>query len=298
MSMIRYQVFVKTVECGSFTKAAQQLGYTQSGVSHIISALEEELGVLLLTRDRGGLCLTADGEKLLPYFTEICNTEHRMDEKVKDLKGLNAGFVRIGTFTSVSVQWLPYLLKSFRALYPNIEFEMLHGDYNEIEGWVASGRVDCGFLRLPTKRKLDVFSLHHDQLVVILPPDHPLTAEKVITAEALAAYPFIQMDEGADYEIEAVFDALKITPRVQYTAKEDQTILAMVSNGLGISIMPELMLRHTAYPIVTRPLEIAFDRNIGIALRDRQTVSVSTQRFTDFVKQWAAENALNTQEVE
>jgi DNA-binding transcriptional LysR family regulator len=286
VSMVRYQVFVKTVECGSFTKAAQQLGYTQSGVSHIIGALEEELGVLLLTRDRSGLYLTSDGEKLYPYFTTLCNTQHQMEEAVKDLKGLDTGLVRIGTFTSVSVQWLPYLLKSFGTQYPNIEFEVLPGDYNEIEAWISSGRVDCGFLRLPAKRKLDEFPLHCDQLVAILPPDHPLTKEKTISAQALASYPFVQIDEGADYEIEAVFDALHITPKVQYTAKEDQTILAMVSNGLGISIMPELMLRHAAYPIETRPLERTFTRNIGVAMKDSQSASVATRRFVEYTKQW------------
>ena len=80
MSIVRYQAFVRTVECGSFTKAALQLGYTQSGVSHMINALEEEIGVLLLTRDRGGVQLTAEGQKLLPYFSEICSLQHQMEE--------------------------------------------------------------------------------------------------------------------------------------------------------------------------------------------------------------------------
>lgn len=110
----------------------------------MINALEEEIGVLLLTRDRGGVQLTAEGRSCFLIF-EICSLQHQMEETVKDLKGLDTGLVRIGTFTSVSVQWIPFLLKSFGELYPNIEFEILHGDYDEIEGWIASGRVDCGF---------------------------------------------------------------------------------------------------------------------------------------------------------
>ncbi|MEA5144308.1 MAG: LysR family transcriptional regulator [Oscillibacter sp.] len=286
MSIVRYQAFVRTVECGSFTKAALQLGYTQSGVSHMINALEEEIGVLLLTRDRGGVQLTAEGQKLLPYFSEICSLQHQMEETVKDLKGLDTGLVRIGTFTSVSVQWIPFLLKSFGELYPNIEFEILHGDYDEIEGWIASGRVDCGFLRLPAKRPLDVFSLYQDEWMVILPPGHPMAGLDPFPTQALTECPFIQMDEGTDYEIEAVFDALQICPRVQYTAKEDQTILAMVSNGLGISMMPGLMLHHSPYPLVRRRLERNFERNIGIGLKSLPMASVSTRRFLEHVRQW------------
>ncbi|NLU24445.1 MAG: LysR family transcriptional regulator [Clostridiales bacterium] len=288
MSIIRYQAFIKTVECGSFTKAALQLGYTQSGISHMINALEEEVGIPLLTRDRGGLHLTADGERLLPYFSQICNLQHQMEETVKDLKGLDTGLVRIGSFTSVSVQWIPALLKSFGEIYPNIEFEILHGDYDEIESWIASGRVDCGFLRLPAKRPLDTYPIYKDQWMVILPPGHPLESIDPIPKGELTKWPFIQMDEGTDYEIEAVFDALRIRPRIQYTTKEDQTILAMVSNGLGISMMPELMLHNTPYPVVRRKLEYTFERNIGIAVKNKKTLSVSTRRFLEHVCQWVS----------
>ena len=145
MDLTKYQVFLKTVECGSFTAAAQQLSFTQSGVSHAISGLEEELGVTLLSRSRGGVTLTADGWALMPYIQEICRQQRSIEERAKDLRGLETGVVRVAVFTSVSVQWMPYILKSFREQYPNIEFELLPSNYNtEIARWIHHCAQRCG----------------------------------------------------------------------------------------------------------------------------------------------------------
>lgn len=290
MNITRYQIFLKVVERGSFTRAAEELGFTQSSVSHAIQTLESDVGLPLLARNRGGVSLTADGRALLPYIAEICNAQHRMEEAAIDLRGLETGLIRLATFTSVSVQWLPYVLKSFQEKYPGIEFEILPGDYNQIEQWVAEGRADCGFLRLPSLLGLDVWMLHRDQLRVILPFSHPLAGKKPFPRSALAELPFIQLDEGGDNEIGAVFDSLQIRPNVRYTVKDDQTLLAMVSNGLGISILPELMIRHSPFPVVQCRLEKTFSRTIGICVKDKHACSASTQRFIEHVQRWVTAN--------
>ena len=290
MNITRYQIFLKVAERGNFTRAAEELGFTQSTVSHAIQTLETDVGLPLLVRNRSGVTLTADGRVLLPYITEICQAQHRLEEAAKDLKGMETGLVRVATFTSVSVQWLPYILKSFQQKYPGIEFEILPGDYNQIEQWVAEGRADCGFLRLPGAMGLDAWLLHQDQLRVIVPCSHPLAGREPFPRQALAELPFIQLDEGGDYEIGAVFDALGIRPNIQYTVKEDQTLLAMVSNGLGISIMPELMVRRSAFPVVQCRMEKTFSRTIGICVKDKNACSVSTRRFIEHVQRWVIAN--------
>ena len=137
MSMGKYQVFLKVAACGGFTRAAEELHFTQSGVSHTIAALESELGVPLFVRNRSGVTLTADGRALLPYVQALCDDALRLEQKAADLRGMETGLVRVATFNSVSVQWLPYLLKSFRAEHPHIEFELLPSNFNnEIEDWV------------------------------------------------------------------------------------------------------------------------------------------------------------------
>ena len=129
MSISKYQVFLKVVSCGSFTKAAEALNFTQSGISHAITSLESELGITLLSRNRGGVVLTADGRALLPQIEKLCAAHHALMQSAASLKGMDAGLVKVATFTSVSAQWLPSILKSFGGQYPNIEFEVVTSDF-------------------------------------------------------------------------------------------------------------------------------------------------------------------------
>ena len=297
MSLAKYEILLKVAECGSFTRAAQQLNFTQSGISHAVSSLETELGTTLVVRSHGGVSLTADGRALLPYFQEMCALQHQLEQKAADLRGLDTGLVRVATFTSVSEKWMPYILKSFQELYPKIEFELLPSNFNsEITEWVAHGQADCGFVSLPVESHLDSWLLQRDQWKVIVPCNHPLAGRDPFPPEALEKYPVILLDEGDDYEIQEVFDTLNIRPNIQYTVQQDQTILAMVSSGLGISIIEELMLQRCVYPLVSCRLPRPFYRNIGICVKDKNALSLSTQRFIDHVRHWVLINGgLNSQ---
>ena len=146
----KYMAFVKTVEYGSFTKAADMLHYSQSGVSRMIHDLEQEWKVVLLERGKAGVRLTGDGIKILPHAKAVCMEYEKLQMQVDELNGLRSGMIRIGTFSSVATHWLPNIIKEFQKDYPGIDYELLLGDYTEIEEWIAEGRVDCGFLRLPT----------------------------------------------------------------------------------------------------------------------------------------------------
>lgn len=291
MSVSKYQIFLKTAQCGNFSKAAQALNFTQSGVSHAVQALEDELGVTLLSRNRGGVVLTADGRALLPKIEALCAAHHALMQSAASLKGMDAGLVKVATISSVSVHWLPSILQSFGQQYPNIEFEVVTGDfYDQIEEWILKGTVDCGFLRLPSLKRLQTYALNRDELQVIVPCGHPLAHSDPFPLAALAEEPFIRLEEGEDYEIVAALDEMGVRPNVKYTAREDRTILAMVSKGLGISLLPELMVRHSPYPVAACRPPMTFYRSIGIGVKDEKALSASTRRFVDYVRAWVAEN--------
>lgn len=150
INLLKYLAFVKTVENGSFTRAADVLHYSQSGVSRMIRDLESEWDVTLLERSRAGVALTSDGSRLLPLAKGLCDQYRRLQTEVDDLHGIQSGLIRIGVFSSVATHWLPNIIRAFQQDYPGIDYELLLGDYTEIETWIAQGRVDCGFLRLPT----------------------------------------------------------------------------------------------------------------------------------------------------
>ena len=175
-NLLKYLAFLKTVEYGSFTRAAEALNYSQSGISRMIHDLEQEWNLTLLTRSRSGVRLTAEGTQLLPYIKTLCGQFTQLQSKVDELNGLQSGLIHIGTFSSVATHWLPNIIRAFQADYPNIDYELLLGDYTEIEQWLLEGRVDCGFLRLPAPPELETIFLERDNLRAILPPEHPLAA--------------------------------------------------------------------------------------------------------------------------
>ena len=120
MNIQKYLAFVKTVEYGSFTKAAERLNYSQSGISRMINDLEKEWKISLLERSRSGVRLTSDGLTLLPYAKSVCEEYGKLQAQVDEINGLQSGIIRIGTFSSVATHWLPNIIKMFQNDYPNI----------------------------------------------------------------------------------------------------------------------------------------------------------------------------------
>jgi DNA-binding transcriptional LysR family regulator len=283
MNIQKYRAFARTVEYGSLTSAAKSLNYTQSGISHIINSLESEWGVRLLTRDRSGIRITSEGSRLLPLINHVCHAYDELDNEIKELQGLHSGLIRLGTITSIAVHWLPAIIKSFQSQYPNIDFELLNGDYTEVENWVTEGRVDCGFLRLPVKSDLESMELGKDRLLAILPEKHPLAGYECFPLSRLSEEPFILLQEGAINETAEFFEINHITPKVRFTVRDDYSIMSMVESGLGISILPELILRRTPFRIVMKPLETPAYRRLGIVLKNKRNASPALRRFLEYL---------------
>jgi DNA-binding transcriptional LysR family regulator len=281
--ILKYQAFLRTVECGSFTRAAEVLHYSQSGVSRMIGDLEREWNVTLLERSRAGVYLTSEGTRLLPRVRSVCAEYEKLQMEADELSGLQTGLIRIGTFSSVATHWLPNIIQAFQRDYPNIEYELLLGDYTEIEAWVLEGRVDCGFLRLPTDPALETIFLEQDRLLAILPENHRLAGCGRFPVTALCGDPFLLLEKGARADVSEIFERNGLTPDVRFTTWDDYAVMSMVEKGLGISILPELILRRVPYRIVAKELDVLAYRSIGLALRDKKTASLAVRRFLEYL---------------
>lgn len=141
------------------------------------------------------------GALLLLHARALCTEYARLSAEVDALHGLQSGHIRIGTFSSVATHWLPYILRAFSHDYPGIDYELLLGDYCEVEDWLTSGRVDCGFVRLPTRPEFTTIFLQRDDLAAVLPADHPLAAGETCSVQALGAEPFILLDKAGNHEV-------------------------------------------------------------------------------------------------
>ncbi|MDF2594942.1 MAG: transcriptional regulator [Clostridia bacterium] len=278
-----YDAFIKIIETGSFTKAAEELGYTQSAISQMVHSLEKELSTTLILRSRKGITLTPDGEEFLPYIKKLYYSHRELMEKSREMQGLESSIIRIGTFSSVSASWLPDLIKDFKAIYPTVKFELQQGEYTSISQLIKEGSVDFGFVNADALTNLYTIALKRDEMLAVLPYDHPLTHQEKITLKELSHEPFILLDEGQSSIPLKFFKENNLQPNIQYRVYDDYTIMSMVEKGLGIAILPESILNKMSYHIVKKNIYPPIVRTIGLAFKDKKTLPIASRYFIDFI---------------
>lgn len=283
MNLSKYLAFVTAAEYGSITKAAEVLRYSQSAVSRMIGDLEAEWSVVLFERGKGGVRLTSDGLKLFPHAQNLCAEYRLLQAEAEAVLGLQSGIIRIGVFSSVATHWMPNIIRAFQKDFPNIDYELLLGDYKEIEEWIASGRVDCGFVRLPAESDLDTIFLEQDRSMVVLPENHYLCRKEKISATDLCVDPFLLLEKSGKSMAREVFEKSGLTPNIRFTTWDDYAIMSMVEGGLGISILPELILRRIPYKVAIKELESPIYRSIGLAVRSKKSMSLAVQKFIEYL---------------
>lgn len=280
----RYEIFIKTVELGSITKAALAMSYTQSGVSHAIAALEQEVGFSLLIRNKRGVELTARGEQIFGEIQALVNQQRRFTQTIAAVNHAIAGTIRVGTFASVSAHWLPTLIQKFQARHPQTKFELLDGSYDEIKLWIDEGRIDCGFLTEPNIGTLNFHPLIKDHMRVLMPANHPLREKASISFSDIRSEAFLLQAKGCSDE--AVFRMPNLGKEpipVPYVLNSDIAIMSMVEKGFGISILSELVLQGHPFNICIKPLEEPCYRVLGIAFPQMKDVSPVTKAFLEFI---------------
>ena len=281
--LTKYRILMSTVELGSLTRAAETLGCTQSAVSHSIASLESDLGFRLLRRARSGIKLTDEGRRLLPFVRALLAAEEQLGQTAAEIRGLDQGTVRIGAFTSVAVHWLPPVLKEFQRDYPKVGFRLFNGDYHDVNEWLSDGSIDIGFVALPCELKCETIPLMEDRLLAILPRDSRYASYPRFPLVECEREPFISLLQSSDHDARRALEAAGVKPNVRFYTKDDYAIIAMVEQGLGMSIMPELLLKGRHDDVLTLPLVPEAKRTIGLALPAGGLAGPATRRFCDYV---------------
>lgn len=281
--MNRFIILKKIIELGSFTKAAEELGYTQSAVSQAVVSLESELSLTLLRRSRTGVRLTGEGEELYPFIERTVLQYLAMREKAKEITGLAAGIVKVGTMSSVTCHWMPKLIKGFQELYPNVRFLFHQGDYTSIQEWIKNGAVDFGFVTPAAVSGLETAVIKEGEMLAVLPTDHPLAAREKVALSELAGEPFILLEEGYYSEPLNAFTAAGITPDIKYTIHDDYAIMTMVEAGLGVSILAELVLRRNSFGIVSLPIDPPLFRTLALGYKDKASLPIAAKYFIRYI---------------
>ncbi len=278
--MQRYIAFLKIVETGSVTAAAKLLGYTQPALSQMIASLEKELSIRLLNRSRYGIRLTPEGERLLPDIQSAVMRYEAVRQSADEIRGLESGTVRIGTVSSVSCHWLPGIIRKFWAEHPGIEIVLHQGDYSSIQEWVRTGSVDFGFVNPNAVHGLEVAAIvRSGEFRAIFHPDHELARKKSVTLSELTGEPFILLEEGAYSEPLEAFRLFGEEPEIRLRAHDDYSILSMVEQGLGFSMLTELVLNKTSYNVAAIPIDPPVIRTMSIVVKDKKSLPLASRKF-------------------
>ena len=285
MSLYAYQVMEKVIENGSFAKAAEVLNLTPSAVSHIITKLEDEVELQLLNRDRSGTTLTGNGELLWPYIQDLLRMDENLEQKIAQIHGLDKGIVRLGTFNSITVQWLPQILRSFRVKYPAIDIRIFQGNYFDMGEWMNNGVIDMAFFSTTSSpaieiKNADLIPIYKDPLVCVAPPDFEPKDPDFVTVDDIRDLPLIMQRSDFDQESKRFFDEHGLKYESRFSISEDDGIMAMVAAGFGFYIMTDLIVRGKTGDFKVYPIEPTEYRELCIAVKkmDNQVPAVAALR--------------------
>ena len=287
MDTARNRAFITDVDTVSFTRAAEVLNYSTSGVSQLISALEDDLGLPLLTRSRRGVALTPAGEALLPAIRTVVQQEDRVLQTASELNGLMTGEVRIATYSSISSHWLPRVIKAFRRDYPNVKIHLMEGIRKEVLQWLTESRADIAFLSEVKGTPYDWIPLAKDPMIAILPPTHPMAGSAAYPLSMVEEEAFIMPAMGKDDDLAELFSREGIQPKIAYSTMESFAAIAMIENGLGMTITNNLITENWQADVVKLPLDPPCSITMGILLPDRTNLSPAARKFVQYARQLA-----------
>ncbi len=293
MDINKYILFVRAAETGNLSKAAAQLSYSQTAASHMISSMEEELGIKLLYRGRNGVSLTEEGERIFPAAKELTEKED-MIRQLAGEENIQHGKIRIGVITSVAVKWMPQMIIEFRKKYPLVDLYMNDAiNYEIMKDWFSKDVIDCA-ITAESGRKENETPLVKDPFYVILPPDHPLCVCETITLTHLKGETFVIPSEGTSYSVGKMLRQAKGKLMEHSGFLSDQAAIAMVCGGCGISILPKLVLdSYGCGGYVRRALDPEVYRIIYFCVPSGKTLRPTVRIFSAFAREWVKVNAEN-----
>ena len=262
MDTKRWKVMLAVDDYGSFTRAGEVLGYTQSGITQMMKSLEREVGFPLFVKDSHGMRLTREAQALLPHVRSLLAADEVVRQEIASLKGAQVGTICIGTYLSCSIHWIPKILQAFHRDYPDIHFKVIEGDEGELADWIQERRVDIGFI-----------SRQEEQRYQFLP-----------VMERFADVPFVTTAYAPGSDIHRVLKQYNLKPDIRYVSINEFSVLSMVEHGLGITLLPGLLLRGRTGNFVCRSLKPRLYRQLGLAYASSQDLSPAARIFLEYAK--------------
>lgn len=284
MDIKRWKVMLAVDDYGSFTRVGEELGYTQSGITQMMKALEKEVGFSLFIKDNHGVTLTNEAKSLIPSIRALLNADEVINQEIASLKGAQKGTIKIGTYLSCSIHWIPKIIREFQQQHPDILFKVIEGTEGDLADWIQDRRVDIGFISYQKGHSYQFLPVMDDPLYAVLPKDHPFAEYEEIPLEWFQGVPFVITEYTPGNDVHRILKQYKIKPDIKYITINEFTSMSMVEHNLGLTILPGLLLRGQTGDFVSRPITPKVYRQLGLAFASQDELSPATKIFLQYAK--------------
>ena len=279
MDSKKLEILMTAIDLGSFSKASEVVGYTQSGLTHMVDSLERDIGLTLVRRDHNGITLTKEGEMLIPSIREFLRANAKLENQIAAITDKKRDTIRVAAYASIAMHWMPEILYRFRRVCPNIDVDLRMVD-NALEPFelLEKGRTDVIFAAKQAGFSCDWTPLCQDAMYAILPPDYPLDGQETFPIEAFEGKEFLMPYGKFDLDVKAALSANNVKPKIRPCH-----VIRMVGKGLGLSMMAEMMIRGRTNGVTAVPIEPATGRELGMGLHMRESMPDGILRLRECV---------------
>ena len=264
MDIRRWKVMLAVSDAGSYTRAAEELGLTQSAVTQMMKALEKEIGFSLFVKSGRGMRPTPEAQSLLPSVRALLSADEVVRQEIASLNGVQTGTIRIGTYLSCSIHWIPGILKKL--------------------DWIQERRVDIGFISRQEGQRYQFLPVMEDEIYAVLPSDHPLAEQEAVPLTSFEGAPFVTTAYVPGSDVHRVLKEHNLSPDIRFISINEFSVLSMVEQGLGVSLLPGLLLRKLSGNFVRRSTSPRLYRQLGLAYASQEELSPAARIFLEYAK--------------
>lgn len=289
MEAKKLEILMTAVDLGSFSKASEVVGYTQSGLTHLVNSLEREIGFPLIVRSHNGISLTEQGRDLMPDIRQFLQANASLENRIQGIREKQTETIRIAAYASIAMFWMPEILYRFRRICPNVDVDLRMVDHAlEPFELLQDGKTDVIFASRQNYGTCEWTPLYHELLYAILPRDYPLKSPTEFPLKEFEGKEFLMPYGRFDIDVHAAFKREGVKANEQTVYVDDETVIRMVGKGLGISMMSELMIRGNTDDVLCIPVTPKSIRELGMGTEKGVELSESVRRLKECVVEYTS----------
>jgi DNA-binding transcriptional LysR family regulator len=292
--MDKYEVILEVVKTCNISKAAKNLNYSQSAISQTIKSFEQDMGFPLFKRTNSGVQLLPNAKPVIKSLKIIHQENRHLQELSDSMTQSEIGTVRIGSFISFAMTYLPKILKEFTTKYPKIKFEIFTGNQQEIYEKLRRNEIDIAFTSMYGMEEFSYQIFLKDEFVVVLPCDHPFVTETSIPISHIVDQTYILSGEKFDFEIGNIFHSLDLNPQYTFEIFDEMVALKLIEAGFGISIFSKFFLESIPnhVDVAIRPITEHYYRSLVVARNPDVYSSAASNIFNYFTTSWLEQKSM------